>query len=117
MPRRSSALLAQLDSESFSKRDAATRALQKLGADAEPILQEALSAKPSLEIRQRLEQLLKALGPLALREWRAIKLLEHMGTQPAKELLDQLAQGADARLTREARAAAGRLRQRLPAKR
>jgi RNA polymerase sigma factor (sigma-70 family) len=111
------ALLGQLDSGSFSKREAATRALEKLGPGPEPLLREALAAGPSLEVRRRLERLLKGLEQQSLRDWRAVKLLEHLGTPRARELLDRLARGADAWLTREARAAVGRLAKRLPATR
>jgi len=42
---------------------------------------------------------------------RAVAVLEWVGTKEARELLDRLAGGlADARLTREAKAAADRLR-------
>jgi hypothetical protein len=110
-------LLAQLDSDSFAKRQSATRALVKLGPAPEPLLREALSANPSPEARRRLEGLLQGIEQLTSRDWRAVKLLEHLGTPAARELLDRLAGGADARLTREARAAVSRLARRSPATR
>jgi hypothetical protein len=110
-------LLAQLDSDSFSERESATRALEKLGPGPEPLLREALAANPSPEARRRLERLVRELEQQSMRDWRAVKLLEHIGTPPARELLGRLAGGADARLTREARNAVSRLARRSPATR
>jgi RNA polymerase sigma factor (sigma-70 family) len=107
--RRVRGLLRQLDGDSFADRESATRALEELGPGAEPLLRGALAGRPSPEARRRLEQVLKVLEQKSLRDWRAVKLLEHIGTPPAREWLDQLAHGADTRLTREATAAAGRL--------
>jgi hypothetical protein len=54
-------LIADLDSEEFSKREAASCELAKLGESAEPALRTALSRKPSLEMRKRFESLLHEL--------------------------------------------------------
>jgi hypothetical protein len=56
--------LAQLDDDSFEKRQAASRALERLGAAAKPLLREALKAKPSPEARRRAEALLARLKGL-----------------------------------------------------
>jgi WD40 repeat protein len=101
-------LLADLDSPRFADREAATAAFAALDMRAEAALRRHLTAAPSAEVRQRVEQLLARLeGPLTeseqLREVRAVEALEQMATPAADELLKTLAAGAaDARLTREA---------------
>jgi hypothetical protein len=75
----------------------------------------ALQANPSLDLRQRLEGLLKRLdlGKLAgddLRLLRAVEALEAMGTAQARRLFQEWSRGAaGALLTEEARAALARL--------
>jgi RNA polymerase sigma factor (sigma-70 family) len=107
-------LLADLDSDTFAKREKATRALRELGADAEPALRKVYQASPSLEVRQRAGRLLeelasRALSPAELRAVRAVETLEYCGTAGARELLETLARGAvEARLTQEAKAALAR---------
>jgi hypothetical protein len=108
-------LIRQLDSDQFEVREQATKELEELGETAEGELRKALQAKPSLELRQRIEQLLEqrqqdALGPGLLRAVRALEVLEHIGSPEALELLRLVSQGApEARLTREAQAALRRL--------
>lgn len=107
--------IADLDSDRFAARDKATRELEELGELAEAALREFQDGKPSLEARRRAEDLLTKLrGPLPpgerLRHLRAVEILEHIGTQPAQELLQAIIRGAaGARLTREAKAALQRL--------
>jgi RNA polymerase sigma factor (sigma-70 family) len=109
-------LLADLDSTSFAKREAATKRLRELGLAAEPALRARLAKNPPLETRQRLEGLLKALAeapqplsPELLRELRAVATLARSQGPQARELLEELARGAEsARLTAAARAALGR---------
>jgi hypothetical protein len=108
------ALVADLDSDEFSRRKAASARLRELGDGAKGVLREALSADPSPEQRRRVEALLKALErPLSgesLREVRAVAVLERVGTSEAVGLLRELAGGdAAARLTDEAKASLGRL--------
>jgi predicted NACHT family NTPase len=110
-------LIADLDSNRFAVRAAATRELEKLETSAASALREALQENLSLETRRRIEQLLGKL-PLEegeprhserLRISRAVGVLEHTGGAPARRLLEMLAQGPPpARLTREANAALGR---------
>jgi len=45
-------LLAELDSDKFERREAASRQLADLGEEAEPALEEALKAGPSLDKRR-----------------------------------------------------------------
>jgi RNA polymerase sigma factor (sigma-70 family) len=108
-------LLAQLDSKRFADREAATRELENLGGLAEPAARRALADKPQLEVKRRLEALLEKMDAVApspgeVRAVRAVEALEHAGTPAARRLLADLAAGVpEARQTREARAALGRL--------
>jgi len=56
-------LIAELDSEQFQVRDKATEELKKLGRGAEPALREVLKGKPSVEVKQRIDDLLSRLAP------------------------------------------------------
>jgi hypothetical protein len=106
-------LLADLDSEDFSVRDAASKELAQLGDRAEPLLRRALDGQPSVELRTRLESLLsspQAPSPATLRTLRANQILEQVGTAAACEILRKLAAGAaGARETRDAQEALKRL--------
>jgi hypothetical protein len=108
-------LVNALDSPKFTEREHATKVLEELAEVARPALEEQLKAKPSLEMRKRLEALLSKLdGPLtrpeALRGLRAVEVLDRLGTPEAIELLQTLAQGAPAAwLTQDAQAALQRL--------
>jgi WD40 repeat protein len=111
-------LIADLDSDRFPVREQAAQELEQIGDIAEPALRKALASPPSAEVRRRAGQLLEKLGgpvtaPGALRELRAVEVLEHIGTPAAREVLESLARGAPgARLTREARASLERLARR-----
>jgi WD40 repeat protein len=117
-PQRLAQLLADLDSERFTVRDRATTELERLGELAEPTLRKMLDEKPSLEVRTRLERLLKiAERHRQSAKWfqhlRTVELLEQMATPAARQLLNSLAAGDPAaRLTGEAKAAAERLAKR-----
>jgi WD40 repeat protein len=110
-------LIAELDSDEFTKREAARKELEKLGAAAESALHEALATRPSLELTRRLERLLKKLGdqgkvPLAemQRDVRAVRVLAQVGTPEAKKLLEALSKNAPGWLVmREAKEALRRL--------
>ncbi|HZV07471.1 MAG TPA: sigma-70 family RNA polymerase sigma factor [Gemmataceae bacterium] len=112
--------IADLDSDQFAVREKATSELEKLGAAAVGTMQKALEAKPALETRRRLEQLIdkqeREEWPASgerLRIWRALEVLERIGTPEAREVLTTLANGAPgARPTVEAKAALQRLAQR-----
>lgn len=114
--------IADLDADAFAVREKATEELRKLGELAEPALRKMLEARPSPEMRRRLQELLDEVGqrqwrPTAedLRQLRTIEVLERLGTPEARRLLETLARGAEgARQTREARAALQRLRSALP---
>jgi hypothetical protein len=107
-------LLQQLESPRHAVRQQATAALEEMDSQVEAALRQVLAGKPSLETRKRVERLLAKLeGPPtgeALRQWRAVQVLELIGTPAARAALRQWAAGAGgSRLTREARAALDRL--------
>ncbi len=113
-------LLAQLDSDRFSVREQATTALQAMGDSAEPALRKALEAKPSLEMRRRIEQLLSEMTPSTIKDpaklqaLRSIEVLEHIGLS-GLPVLEHLAEGADDDLlTKEARKSIKRLKKKRP---
>jgi hypothetical protein len=106
-------LVADLDDNSFERRQAAEKRLKELRQDAEPALREALRANPSLEQERRIEAVLAALAeppppPSAeeLRQLRAVAVLAGMHAPEARRVLEELATGVEsARLTRAARMA------------
>jgi hypothetical protein len=99
----------------FAARQEAEKELEALGDLAGPALREALQGDPPLALRQRVERLLaRSRGPVPagapIREVRAIELLEWIGGDDARGALDTMAGGAaEARSTRDARAAVARL--------
>ena len=108
-------LLADLDSDSFAVREAASRELSRLRFHAEPLLRQALESKPSLEKRRRIMAILaEPKQPLAddLRTLRSIAVLERIGTPEARRILEKLAAGATAPETREAQTVLQRLNRR-----
>src|SRR5206468_6745945 len=96
-------LLADLGSEVFAKREAATKRLKDLGHDAEPALRQRLKANPPLEERQRIDALLKALvqtplplTPEGLRDVRAVAVLARINSPEARRILQELSSGVEA---------------------
>jgi WD40 repeat protein len=114
--KRAPKLIADLESDRFAVREAATRELEKLGAAAEPALLRAKEGKMSLEAVRRIEGLLnrlarRALPPEELRRLRVVRVLERIGSPEAVRTLEALARGEPAAAaTREARAALARLK-------
>jgi hypothetical protein len=106
-------LIAQLDGAKYAERVQAQTALENMGEGAAHLLAQALEGKVSLELRRRLEELLRkcaAISPTGLRHHRSILTLEWIGSPDARALLRTLAGGAPrARLTVEAQAALKRL--------
>jgi WD40 repeat protein len=120
-PGRLAKLLKDLDAERYAVRARAVAELEALGELVEHALKKALKEKQSLEKSRRLERLLDKLArpwermPASdyVRDLRALEVLEQIGSPDARKLLGRLADGAEeAMLTREARAALGRLSQR-----
>jgi hypothetical protein len=116
-------LIADLDSDDFATREAASAMLRELGAKAAPALRRAATGSGSAEVRRRAEKLLApssvppaklrlpAAGEL-LRGLRAVEVLERVGTPEARALLAGWeSQEKDAHLASEARCALDRLRQ------
>jgi RNA polymerase sigma factor (sigma-70 family) len=110
-------LIADLDSEQFKKREAANKELERLGPLAEAALRKALADNPPLELKNRVERLLKLLAPdgkpltaAQQRDVRAVRVLERAGTAEARQLLVALAAEAHGWwLRQEAEAALKRL--------
>jgi hypothetical protein len=105
-------LVADLDSKTFTVRKKAQQALEELDEAAAPALRRALKTPRSAEQQRHIEELLEKaadLSPGRLRQVRAVEALERIGTAEALALLTELAGGAEARLTREARASKDRL--------
>lgn len=114
-PARLRRLMMDLESEQFAVREKAQAALAELGDRAEPALRQTLAGKPTLEVRRRVQALLDHLRgsvkhPEVLRSMRAVAVLEDIGTPAARQLLEELANGApEARRTRESKASLHRL--------
>jgi WD40 repeat protein len=110
--------VADLDSDNFARRKAATAELEKLCELASAECRRALANSDSLEARKRLERLLAAVdaderapSPERIRALRAVELLDRFGTPAARRSLAELSDGAPgARLTREAKASCDRAR-------
>lgn len=108
-------LIADLDSDRFVVRQKAETELSKLGWVVEPALRQARQAGVSLEMRQRLKNLLQEIEtaePSAswLRVVHAIAVMERIGTPAANRMLKALADGSpETRLAREAGGALKRL--------
>jgi WD40 repeat protein len=107
-PEQLTKLIAGLDSSQFAEREAATKTLTELGAQAEPALREALGKPSSLEAERRLRMVLDRLSreptPEEVRRSRAVQALELAGTAEARKVLAAWAVGAPGmRLTEDAR--------------
>jgi RNA polymerase sigma factor (sigma-70 family) len=114
-PRRVRRLLADLDSDDFAAREAASNALEGLDEQATPYLESTLKDTESAEVRDRVNRVLErrraaAIPPEQLRQVRAVAVLERIGDGESKDLLKKWVGGpAGALLTAEAAAALKRL--------
>jgi hypothetical protein len=110
------ALVDDLDHPKFARRDKARSELEKLAGIGRRALEARLSAKVTLEARQRMVALLERLdAPVEdadlLRTLRGVELLEWIATPAARSVLERLAAGAAGhRLTEDAKAALGRMK-------
>jgi WD40 repeat protein len=114
--KRTAELIQQLDSQQFKLREAAKAELLDAGDQIVPALDKALTANLlQLESKQRLEDLRGKLTGMILqgdrlRAYRAIEVLELIGTPEARQVLQTLADGASgALITASAQAALKRL--------
>jgi len=104
--------ITELGNERFAVRTAADAELQKLGRIAEKALRRELAKAPLAETQRRIEKLLEKLDQIPLQAWRALEVLERVGTPQAQAVLETLAAGvADSDITQAARESLGRLRQ------
>jgi hypothetical protein len=92
-------LIAELDADEFSVREAATRKLSDIGMRAQPLLQETWEHPPSAEVQQRVERLLAKLqgpgpgrAPERVHCLRAVQVLEYGGLPKARPILQALAE-------------------------
>jgi WD40 repeat protein len=117
-PANVAALVADLDSPSFAKREAASAAIAKLGQDALPGLRSALANNPSAELRERAEKALATLkqgvtAPEDVRRMRAVQILEQIGNAASIDLLKIMSDGAsEAWVTLDAKESLDRLTKR-----
>lgn len=110
-------LLADLNGDRATLRDDAEGKLAAIGEQAVSALRTAEKAG-SPEVRRRAKRLLARIEVFArtgveAQHTRALEALELLGTDAAKKLLGELARGADATPTREAKASLARLRVRV----
>jgi RNA polymerase sigma factor (sigma-70 family) len=109
-PEKVAALLKALDSRRFSERQEAMEELKRLGDFVLGDLERTLEQKPTLEVRKRIEVVLEHIRSRErLRTLRAVEALELSGSAEGRKALEDLAQGAPALRTREARAVLDRL--------
>lgn len=104
-------LIADLDADTFTTREAAFEELLKLGTAAEAGLREARKGKPSAEVRLRIDSLLTLAEASGWgRATRALRALELIDNEEARKALAALAgDKGDPALAREAQAALDRL--------
>jgi hypothetical protein len=104
-----------LNSDKFADRENATKELKQMGPAAEPLQVALLRDLPTLELRLRVEALLKPLlqpllSPAQVQAVRMLEVLERIGNKKARAVLAEIARGApEAWLTREAQGCVQRL--------
>src|ERR1019366_1654758 len=113
------ALIKNLSSAKFDKRDQAITRLKQIGTRSFPALEEAFKNAPDLETTRRIQQLLRtvetALTPETLRDLRSLQILEMIATPEARTVLTDIARGdGGAAKTRLAQAALERLKTNQP---
>jgi hypothetical protein len=107
-------LIAELDDDKFTVREAATKELTELGWQAGAEIEKALKGKLSEEKKNRLESIANRMQehslPVILRTSRSLMVLEKIGSPEARQVLQKLADGApEVPVTQEANAALKRL--------
>ncbi len=115
-------LIEQLSASQYKVRQKATLDLLQLGERVLPLLDKALASHPALEAQLRLTEVRKRVFGVVLKgerlqTFRAVEVLEHIGTPEARAILHTLAGGAHgALLTAQAENALRRLEQNPAAK-
>ena len=102
-------LLAALDSDKFTDRENASKALSNLGQQAKPYLEELVKATKSEEVLGRAKKILDGLNKLTpeqLRQNRVVLVLELIDNVESKNLLKKWAGGLKGGLLTEEAAAA-----------
>lgn len=103
-PARVQKIAADLDNDSFSQREAASRDLARMGLEAEPILHAMLLQDNSVESKIRLINLVEQFKKERIVTLRSIEVLAKINIPEARELLEKLADGTpQSQITREAR--------------
>ncbi len=112
-------LVTKLDAPAFGEREAAAKLLREMGDSAIPALRAALQTGLSAEAKDRVERVIAAAAEpvrssgFGAQQARAIAVLQRIGIEDARKLLEELAGGlAEARLTHEAAEALQSLRSR-----
>jgi hypothetical protein len=113
--KRINALIADLGQGQYDVRERASDQLNRLGEEVEAPLRQALQGNIGLESRRRAERILlklnsNGLSAETLRGLRSVEVLERIGSQEARSLLQELAAGQPAaRLTIEAQTSLDRM--------
>jgi hypothetical protein len=111
-------LLAELEDDSYARREAARQEILGLGEQPLAALRGRFRENPSADLKRLLEGLLEDLEPSAnasgrLRDSRALAVLERIGSDAAQRLVQRLASGAEGcSRTEMVRAALRRLQRR-----
>jgi hypothetical protein len=102
--------IGDLDSVQFAVRKNATSELERFVTGHEKLLRKALDQATTLEVRQRLENILGRPNPERLRRGRMLEVLEQVATAPARQLMRTFAdQTEDAQLAADAKTSLRRL--------
>ncbi len=115
-PAKLAELVDDLGSEEFATREAAVKALEKLGGEASAVLKQAVEKSPSSEVRKAAAELLSRIDAPAvraddLRILRAVEAMENLRAGAGRSQLEKWAAGpAGHRLTVEAAAALARIK-------
>src|SRR5262249_55898607 len=92
-------LIGQLDDKRFKVRQKALAELGQMGERVLPAIDKILATKPALETSLRLQELRKRMTGFVLKgdrlqAFRAVEVLERIGTPQARQMLQTLAAGA-----------------------
>jgi hypothetical protein len=110
------ALIAKLDDDNFTEREAASAELQKIGQEAAPQLRRALTETKSAEVRERAQEILAKFGSVSLtadqkRLQAVLYVFELIASDEARKVLSEVAQGNSGTwLAAQAEAALKRIR-------